>query len=253
MKKNFLAGRDLSDLAALNAEARLWLDNVANVRVHGETHRKPTEMFLEEKARLRPLPAHPYDAARVGTVRASNRCRVTVDTNRYSVPAAYASAQLTLKLYAERLRLFDGERLVAEHLRCFDRYQDIEQPDHAAALIADRQKARHQVLLLQFLRLSTQAQAYHEQLVERRLNPRHHVPKIVALSEIFGAEAVGRAIADAHALGAYSSEYIMNLLEQRQRFLPEPGALHLTRQSDLLELELPSPDLSIYEPKSDQP
>ena len=35
--------------------------------------------------------------------------------------------------------------------------------------------------------------------------------------------------------------------------LPEPGALHLTRQSDLLELELPSPDLSIYEPKSDQP
>jgi hypothetical protein len=45
----------------------------------------------------------------------------------------------------------------------------------------------------------------------------------------------------------------MNLLEQRQRFLPEPGALHLTRQSDLLELELPSPDLSIYEPKSDQP
>ena len=253
VKKNFLAGRDLSDLAALNAEARLWLDNVANVRVHGETHRKPAEMFLEEKARLRPLPAHPYDAARVGTVRASNRCRVTVDTNRYSVPAAYASAQLTLKLYAERLRLFDGERLVAEHLRCFDRYQDIEQPDHAAALIADRQKARHQKLLLQFLRLSTQAQAYHEQLVERRLNPRHHVQKIVALSEIFGAEAVGRAIADAHALGAHSSEYIMNLLEQRQRFLPEPGALHLTRQSDLLELELPSPDLSIYEPKSDQP
>ena len=67
-------------------------------------------MFAEEKPRLRPLPAHPYDAARVGTVRVSNRCRVTVDTNRYSVPAAYASAQLTLKLYADRLRLFDGRQ-----------------------------------------------------------------------------------------------------------------------------------------------
>ena len=155
MKKNFLAGRALSDLASLNAEARLWLDTVANVRVHGETHRKPADMFLEEKGRLRPLPAHPYDAARVGTVRASNRCRITVETNRYSVPAAYASAQLTLKLYAERLCLFDGQRLVAEHLRCFDRHQDIEQPDHAAKLIHDRQKARHQRLLLAFLRLSS--------------------------------------------------------------------------------------------------
>lgn len=250
VKQNFLAGRALSDLATINAEARLWLDTVANVRIHGETRRKPAVMFAEEKAHLRPLPAHPYDAARVGTVPASNRCRVTVDTNRYSVPAACASAQLTLKLYAERLRLFDGERLVAEHLRSFDRGQDIEDPDHAAELIADRQKARQQQLLLQFLRLSPQAQAYHAQLAERRFNPRHHVQKIVALSEIFGPEAVARAIEDAHALGAYSCEYIANLLEQRRRFLPEPGALHLTRQSDLLELDLPEPDLSIYEPST---
>jgi transposase len=250
VKQNFLAGRALSDLAAVNAEARLWLDTVANVRVHGETRRQPEEMFAEEQGRLRPLPAHPFDAARVGTVRASNRCRVTVEANRYSVPAACASAQLTLKLYAERLRLFDGERLVAEHVRSFERGRDIEQPEHAAELIADRQKARQQKLLVQFLRLTPQAQAYHEQLAERRLNPRHHVQKIVALSEIFGAEPVARAIEDAHALGAYSCEYIANLLEQRQRFVPEAGALHLTRQSDLLELDLPEPDLSHYEPKT---
>ena len=249
VKQNFLAGRTLSDLATLNAEARLWLDTVANARVHGETRRKPEEMFAEEQGRLRPLPAHPYDAARVGTVRASNRCRVTVDTNRYSIPAVCASAQLTLKLYADRLRLFDGERLVAEHVRSFERGQDIEQPEHAAGLIADRQKARQQKLLVQFLRLTPQAQAYHEQLAERRLNPRHHVQKIVALSEIFGVEAVARAIEDAHALGAYSCDYIANLIEQRRRFLPEAGALHLTRQSDLLELDLPEPDLSDYEPK----
>lgn len=148
-----------------------------------------------------------------------------------------------------RLRLFDGERLVAEHVRSFERGQDIEQPEHAAGLIADRQKARQQRLLVQFLRLTPQAQAYHEQLAERRLNPRHHVQKIVALSEIFGPEAVARAIEDAHALGAYSCEYIANLIEQRRRFLPEAGALHLTRQSDLLELDLPEPDLSHYEPR----
>ena len=37
-----------------------------------------------------------------------------------------------------------------------------------------------------------------------------------------------------------------DILEQRQRPVKEPGALHLTRQCDLLELDLPEPDLSLY-------
>jgi hypothetical protein len=34
----------------------------------------------------------------------------------------------------------------------------------------------------------------------------------------------------------------------RENFLRhgQPGALHLTRQQDLLELDLPAPDLSLY-------
>jgi transposase len=250
VKKNFLAGRELTELAAINAEARLWLDTVANVRVHGETHRSPMEMFAEERAALKPLPAHPYDCAATAPVRVSNRCRVTVDTNRYSVPPRCASGQLTLKLYPGRLLIFERDQLVAEHVRSYDRYQDIEWREHTAGLIHDRQQARWQRVLLRFLGLTAHAAAYHEQLAERRLNPRHHVQKIVALSEIYGVEAVGRALEDAHDLGAYSCEYIANLLEQRRRFLPEAGALHLTRQSDMLELDLPAPDLSLYEPKT---
>ena len=36
VKHNFLAGRELGSLDAINAEARLWMNTVANVRVHGE-------------------------------------------------------------------------------------------------------------------------------------------------------------------------------------------------------------------------
>ena len=42
-------------------------------------------------------------------------------------------------------------------------------------------------------------------------------------------------------------EYVANLLDQRRRPSSEPAALHLTRSSDLLQLELPTPDLSIYQ------
>lgn len=247
VKKNFLAGRELGDVTTLNAEARIWLETVANVRLHGETKRTPLELLAEERAALRPLPASPYEAALVRTVRVNNRCRVTVDTNRYSVPPRYASTPLTLQLASDRLRLFDGQTLVAEHLRSFDRHRDYENPDHVRTLLDERRQARHQRIFLRFLALSPQATSYHAQLAERRLNVRHHVEKIVALAEIHGLEAVSRALEDAHELGAYSCEYIANLLEQRRRLLPEAGALHLTRASDLLELELPPPDLSPYE------
>lgn len=47
-------------------------------------------------------------------------------------------------------------------------------------------------------------------------------------------------------------EYLANLLESRQRLLPEPAALPLTRRQDLLELELAAPDLTLYEATSAQ-
>ncbi len=254
IKKNFLAGLELTDFAPLNPAARIWLDTVANVRLHRETQRRPVDLFREaEQPKLRARPLCAYDAALVRPVRATNRCRVVVETNRYSVPPAQAGQLLTLKLSAERLRLFAGEQLVAEHLRTYEKHQDVEQPDHVQTLLHERSEARHQRLLLAFLALSPHAPAYHEQLAERRLNLRHHVEKIVALAEIYGAAAIGRALDDAHALGAYSCEYIANLVEQRQRLAPEPGALHLTRASDLLALELPPPDLSPYDLPPDRP
>ena len=63
-----------------------------------------------------------------------------------------------------------------------------------------------------------------------------------------GTESTARALDDAFDYGAFSSDYITNLLEARARTLPEPSALHLTRRADLLELELPQPDLSPYDP-----
>lgn len=83
------------------------------------------------------------------------------------------------------------------------------------------------------------------------MNPGHHVRKIVALSEIYGTEPVARAIEDAFFFEAFSSEYIANLLEQRRRFHKEPGALHLTRREDLLDISLQNPDLSVYEKGQD--
>jgi len=251
VKKNFLAGLEIGDFRELNPAAREWLDTVANVRVHGETRRPPMELFAEERDQLAVLPETVYDLGTVHTVRASNRFRVTFETNRYSVPAQYASTRLTLKAYPDRVCLYYREAQIARHRRSYDRFGDFEDPDHPRMLLEQRRSAREQRLLQRFLALCPKAEAYYAELSQRRLNPRHHVLKIVALSEIYGFEATARAIDDAFAFTAFSSEYVANLLESRARALPEPSPLHLTRKSDLLELEENEPDLSLYDLTAD--
>ena len=174
-----------------------------------------------------------------------------MDTNTYSVPAEYAGAALTLKLYPEVLCFYQQDKLIARHVRCYDRYQDFENPDHPRALLAQRRRARDQRLMVRLLSLTPKAEPFYLGLQERRLNVLHHVRKIVALSEIYGTDKTARAIQDALEFQAFSCEYIANLLEQRQRLLPEPGALHLTRRADLLELDLPEPNLNLYRTDAD--
>ena len=251
VKKNFLAGLDIPDFHTVNPALRTWLHEVANVRVHGTTRKQPVELFKTEKPSLLPLSAMPYDSATIRTVRATNRFRVALDSNRYSVPSEYAGALLTMKAYADRLCLYHDTRLIATHPRSYDRNQDFENPDHPRALLQQRRKAREQRLLMQFLTLSPKAEGYYQELAKRRMNPRHHIRHIVALSEIYGAEKIARAIEDAFTYQAFSCEYIANILEQRQRILPQPGALHVTRRQDLLELEIPEPNLSIYDTEHD--
>ena len=248
VKKKFLNGLDISELSALNLAAEQWLATVANVRTHGETRQSPMARWRDERTYLQPLNEQPFDCAVSKTVRASPQFRVRFDTNRYSVPAEYAGDRVLLKAYPDRILCYAEQQLIARHPRCYDRHQDIEHPDHPRALLAQRRKAREQKLLARFLTLSAQAEAYYRQLLDRRLDARRHIEKIVALSERYERDALDRALRDALHFQAFSSDYIAHLLDQRPRLQnAEPVALHVPRAGDQLELELPDPDLSLYD------
>jgi transposase len=246
VKHNFLAGLELSAFEALNPALRLWLETVANVRLHRETQRRPAELWAEELAYLQPVNPRLFDVGRVLAVRANKQFRVSFETNRYSVPARLAGYPLTLKAYPDRLCLYHDETLVARHPRSFERHQDFEDPDHAKALVAQRRHAYDAQVLRRFLALTPLAAKYHAGLIERRGNAIAHLRKIVALADIHGEDAVVRALTDALAFEAYSSEYVAHLIQVRTRQLPPPSALALMRRQDVLDLELPPADLSAY-------
>lgn len=246
VKKNLLRGLEIPKFEVLEPLAANWMRNVANVRTHGTTGKRPVDLFEEEKSRLNPLPPREANTGQVQSVRANSRFRIVFGTNRYSVPYRYASKRLRMYVYADELYIYDDSKLIARHVRSYDRHQDFEDPAHVEGLLARRGRARYQKLLTDFLNLAPCAAAFHQGLKTRTVNERRHVRQIMALCEHYGQEAVVRALTDCHDFQVYNAAYVANLLEQRARKLPEAGALHLSRREDLLELEVPPPDLDIY-------
>ncbi len=248
LRQSFLRGLEITGLEAVNNGVRHWLDTVANVRIHRTTRKKPVDMFSGEQPRLRPLPPIPYDCCAVRNVRVNSQFRISFETNRYSVPSEYAYKTVCQKTYVDRLEFHYQNRLIARHRRSYAEHQDFENPDHVSSLLLERRRARDRKLLAGFLTISKEAEAYYHGLKNKRCRTDTHVRKIMALVDRYGGDAVARAVKDALELQAFSSDYIANIIEQRQRRLPEPGPLHITRKTDCLDIELEQPDLGIYDP-----
>ncbi|MDE2794828.1 MAG: hypothetical protein OXL34_08430 [Gemmatimonadota bacterium] len=60
MRGNFFYGRDFVSDDDVNARARRWVDEVANVRVRGTLRERIDDRFAREKPLLGPLAPHPY-------------------------------------------------------------------------------------------------------------------------------------------------------------------------------------------------
>jgi transposase len=249
LRKSFLNGleRDKLTLAALNHGVRRWMENTANARHHRGLGKSPAEVFEAEKAALQALSLFPYDCGVITSVRANKQYRVTFESNKYSVPPEFAGRRIELAVYPDKLLFRSDGKLIAEHDRSFEHNRDFANPEHDKTLVERRRKARRAVILKQFTELGELAENYLRGLQERRLNTPIHLRKIMALLDIYGRDEVLRALADSAECGAYGSDYVANILETRRRLPNKPGALHLSRKTDLLDIELKSPDMDAYD------
>lgn len=248
VKANFMNGRPVEPFEAVKAAGAQWLGDIANRRVHRMTGRRPVELYedVERKAML-PLPMLPYDCSVVQSKLVDKQARFSYDGNRYSVPPQYAPGKITVHVLPDSLSVYADGQLIARHARCYEkRAKPIVDPDHNIELRRQRRRSEDRKLVQRFLQLGQEAITYYEGLQKRSLNERSHVRKILALAEYHDPDSVRQALHDAAAHSAFSAEYIANLLQFRSA-VREPSPLHLSRNQDLLELELPEPDLGVYD------
>ena len=115
VRGNFWPGLRYTDLADLNQQAQGWLNQVANVRVHGTTKVKPFDR-LSQEGLLRHGDKPVYDTSVVLYRQSSRDCLISYAGNLYSVPALYAQQRLLVKVNEhDELRVFNeqGEQIAA--------------------------------------------------------------------------------------------------------------------------------------------
>ena len=133
VKRNFLGGRAPTTLSQANQAALTWCNTTAGLRIHGTTREKPLERFQQtERARLKPLPAAPYDLAVWKEVTVGTDGYITFDNAYYSVPSRCGrGAKLRVRGGAQCVTLYTlAHEPVCTHDRARQAGARITHPDH---------------------------------------------------------------------------------------------------------------------------
>lgn len=119
VENNFYKGRTFTSLADLNLQAVVWCQAYNGV-FHASFGGIPDELWRIELPVIKPLPAYVPEPTEVHPRRVDTEAFVRLHTNHYSVPEQRIGQQVEVHETLERVRVFAGHTLLAEHPRFDD-------------------------------------------------------------------------------------------------------------------------------------
>ena len=242
IKRNFLRGKEITTLEKINIDAKHWLETIANVRIHATTKRKPDEMFAEEKDSLSNLPINPYDCGILKNVKSNSQYRVHFEGNKYSVPAIYATSHLAVKIHPKKLLFYYEDSLIAKHERCYDSNKDVVDDEHNKEFMNEKLKAREQKELVDFMNIGDAAESFYKELKNRCRPIKKEIKRILALKDMYSNDEICSVISDCLEFKAITAGAVENILRAKKLVVKDPHPLHITKNSDCLEIEIDKPN-----------
>lgn len=139
VRKNFWPRvRSFTSLHDLNVQARRWMDQAANVRIHGTTGCMPSERWQQEGLRRFNLTAFAEVERHARKVSADSL--VSYDACRYSVPHRYVGQTVAVQDQKNgRIAVFAGDTQIADHPKALTKGAMIIDRSHFAGLPASGQ------------------------------------------------------------------------------------------------------------------
>ena len=220
VESSLLGGRTFRSLEHLNEVTAWWLANVADVRVHRTTGKRPLDLHHEEQPQLIPLPAHAYDPCPVVYRVVDAEGFVAWRQNRYSVPWRYIGQMLPVRITESELLVYSPAiEEIARH-RLLDEQSSggcRQQPEH---LPSRDNRQRHAQLQARFEELGPAATRFLDGLVSRRRYGKDEAHKVLALLGTYSREDLTRALERASRYGAFSVRAVERILAVTAR--PKP-------------------------------
>jgi transposase len=227
VQRNFMAGQEFVDIYVANQHLRRWVSEVAGTREHGTTHQAPWRLFHDyEQAALLPLPADPFTLCQIKSVTVHPDCHISFDGSYYSAPYTYIGHQLEAHIHEHIVALYQGQKLVATHVRCQTpgqwrtRLEDYP-PHKAEYLIRTPDYCRQQASRLG----PAIRQVVDSLLAERPLDRLRAVQAILGLEETVGPQRLEAACARALYFGDVRYRRIKDILNAALDAEPLPEAL----------------------------
>ena len=118
VRASFFAGESFADIADAQARAARWCSERAGLRLHGTTCRRPKEVFeAEERPRLAPAPAGPYDLPLYASCKVHRDHHIQVACALCSVPGCLIGRRVSVRADSRLVRISYQGRLVKVHPR----------------------------------------------------------------------------------------------------------------------------------------
>ena len=239
IRQNFWPLRDFTCLDDVNRQARQWLTEVANQRMHHETRQRPIDRFQPDA--LRPLPVIVPDYRDTVEALVHKDLRLQFDGNRYCVPHRFVGRRLTLKADSSSVTIYNRYEEIVSYARSWRRGQTFGAVRFEKVLAEERPAARRsqaQQRLIDSLRglcAPGLIEAYLRGLADADRALARQITELLELVRQYGPDAVAVAITRAHTAHAFGADYIANILRQQQCPRREQPPLRL-RDARLNEL-----------------
>jgi transposase len=226
VQRNFMAGQEFADIQSANRHLKNWIRDVAGVREHGTTHQAPLSLFKEvEQAVLQELPAEPFSLCEIRTAKVHPDCHVVVSGSYYSAPYIYVGQKLDVYVRERVIELYQGQTLVATHVRSQRQGQWQTRLEHYPAHKAAYLQRTPDFCRQMAARLGpATSQVVESLLSDRPLDRLRSVQAILKLEDSVGAQRLEDACARAVFYGDFRYRRIKDILNAALDREPLPNA-----------------------------
>ena len=119
-RERFFKGGEFRDLADVREQAVRWCRDVAGLRIHGTTHRKPLAVFQdEERQALLPWDGEAYEIADWREAKVHQDHHIQCRSALYSVPSSLCppGRKVEAKVDSKLVRIYYQGQLIKTHMR----------------------------------------------------------------------------------------------------------------------------------------